>query len=116
MERGTENAAAARAQFVKARGAYESALKLEPDYREAALYLVDLHASLPENMGGERGLRSAFFENAAKRQSARATIAIEKGSTVASDQIWIEDDPSSRNSTQSVSSWFSCASVARPVS
>ncbi len=37
-------------------------------------------------MGGVSGLRSAFLENAAKRQTARATEAIEVGSTVRSDQ------------------------------
>jgi hypothetical protein len=38
-------------------------------------------------MGGVRGLRSAFWENAAKRHRARAITAIEAGSTEASDQV-----------------------------
>lgn len=62
MEQGTESAAAARAQFVKARGEYESALKLKPDYRNAALCLVELHAALPKNMGGERTIAERYAE------------------------------------------------------
>jgi hypothetical protein len=38
-------------------------------------------------MGGVSGLRSAFRENAANTQIARAMIAIEEGSTVTSDQV-----------------------------
>jgi hypothetical protein len=37
-------------------------------------------------MGGERGLRSAFLENAAKKKTAKAMIAIEAGSTI--DTSW----------------------------
>lgn len=60
MMHGTGNEAAARAEFVKARGAYESALELEPGYREASLYLVELHASLPENMGSEKAVAERY--------------------------------------------------------
>ncbi len=60
MMHGTGNDAAARSQFVKARGAYGSALKLKPDYRAAALYLVELHATLPENMGGDREIAERY--------------------------------------------------------
>jgi hypothetical protein len=38
-------------------------------------------------MGGVSGLRSAFRENAANTQIARAMTAIEEGSTVTSDQV-----------------------------
>jgi len=38
-------------------------------------------------MGGVSGLRSAFRENAAKTQIARAMTAIEEGSTVSSLQV-----------------------------
>ena len=62
MMHGTGNEAAARAQFDKARGAYESALKVDPDRREVALYVVELHASLPENMGGERSIAERYAE------------------------------------------------------
>ncbi len=60
MMHGTGNEAAARAEFGKARGAYRSALELEQGYREAALYLVELHASLPENMGGEKAVAERY--------------------------------------------------------
>ena len=63
MMHGTGSEAAARAEFVKARGAYESALKVDPDCREAALYLIELHASLPENMGGEKAIAERYAEH-----------------------------------------------------
>ena len=44
----------------KARAAYESALRLKPDYCEAALYLVELHASLPKNMGGDKAIAERY--------------------------------------------------------
>jgi hypothetical protein len=40
-----------------------------------------------KNIGGVSGLRSAFWENAAKRQTARAMNAIEEGSTVSPVQV-----------------------------
>ncbi|MGD0770150.1 MAG: tetratricopeptide repeat protein [Tepidisphaeraceae bacterium] len=35
-------------------GAFESALKLKPDYRQAMLYLVEIYGTLPENQGGDK--------------------------------------------------------------
>lgn len=35
-------------------GAFESALKLKPDYRQAILYLVEIYATLPEDNGGDK--------------------------------------------------------------
>jgi len=35
-------------------GAFESALKLKPDYRQAMLYLVEIYAKLPEDNGGDK--------------------------------------------------------------
>ncbi len=55
-----ENESEAGEQFAKACGAYESALRLKPDYREAALYLVELYASLPENVGGDKAIAERY--------------------------------------------------------
>ncbi|MGD0463458.1 MAG: tetratricopeptide repeat protein [Tepidisphaeraceae bacterium] len=35
-------------------GAFESALKLKPDYRQAMLYLVEIYATLPQDQGGDK--------------------------------------------------------------
>jgi tetratricopeptide (TPR) repeat protein len=35
-------------------GAFESALKLKPDYRQAMLYLVEIYGTLPEDKGGDK--------------------------------------------------------------
>ncbi|MGD0551064.1 MAG: tetratricopeptide repeat protein [Sedimentisphaerales bacterium] len=35
-------------------GAFESALKLKPDYRQAILYLVEIYGTLPEDKGGDK--------------------------------------------------------------
>ena len=35
-------------------GAFESALKLKPDYRQAMLYLVEIYTTLPEDNGGDK--------------------------------------------------------------
>ena len=35
-------------------GAFESALKLKPDYRQAMLYLVEIYGTLPEDQGGDK--------------------------------------------------------------
>ena len=34
--------------------AFESALKLKPDYRQAMLYLVEIYGTLPEDQGGDK--------------------------------------------------------------
>jgi tetratricopeptide (TPR) repeat protein len=35
-------------------GAFESTLKLKPDYRQAMLYLVEIYGTLPEDQGGDK--------------------------------------------------------------
>jgi tetratricopeptide (TPR) repeat protein len=35
-------------------GAFESALKLKPDYRQAMLYLVEIYGTLPQDQGGDK--------------------------------------------------------------
>lgn len=35
-------------------GAFESALKLKPDYHQAMLYIVELYSEAPEEMGGDK--------------------------------------------------------------
>jgi len=35
-------------------GAFELALKLKPDYRQAMLYLVEIYGTLPQNQGGDK--------------------------------------------------------------
>ena len=35
-------------------GAFESALKLKPDYRQAMLYLVEIYGTFPEDKGGDK--------------------------------------------------------------
>jgi tetratricopeptide (TPR) repeat protein len=35
-------------------GAFETALKLKPDYHQAMLYLVEIYATLPEDKGGDK--------------------------------------------------------------
>jgi tetratricopeptide (TPR) repeat protein len=35
-------------------GAFESALKLKPDYRQAMLYLVEIYGTIPEDKGGDK--------------------------------------------------------------
>lgn len=47
MSQTKENAA-------KLCGAFESALKLKPDYRQAMLYLVEIYGTLPEDKGGDK--------------------------------------------------------------
>ncbi|MGA2441128.1 MAG: tetratricopeptide repeat protein [Tepidisphaeraceae bacterium] len=43
-----------REKVVRLCGAFESALKLKPDYRQAMLYLVEIYGTLPENQGGDK--------------------------------------------------------------
>jgi tetratricopeptide (TPR) repeat protein len=47
MSQTKENAA-------KLCGAFEAALKLKPDYRQAMLYLVEIYGTLPEDQGGDK--------------------------------------------------------------
>ena len=41
-------------KLAKAIGAFESALKLKPDYYQAMLYLVELYSQFPEEAGGDK--------------------------------------------------------------
>jgi len=41
------------ADVAKMCSSYQSVLELQPDYREASLYLVELYATVPEDMGGD---------------------------------------------------------------
>ena len=41
-------------KLAKATGAFETALKLKPEYHQAALYLVELYSQFPEESGGDR--------------------------------------------------------------
>jgi tetratricopeptide (TPR) repeat protein len=43
-----------REKIARLCGAFESALKLKPDYRQAMLYLVEIYGTLPENQGGDK--------------------------------------------------------------
>jgi len=43
-----------RQKVARLRGAFELALKLKPDYRQAILYLVEIYGTLPENQGGDK--------------------------------------------------------------
>jgi tetratricopeptide (TPR) repeat protein len=47
------NRPGAKDDVAKACSTYESVLELQPDYREASLYLVELYATVPEDMGGD---------------------------------------------------------------
>lgn len=44
----------AREKVARLCGAFELALKLKPDYREAMLYLVEIYGTLPPNQGGDK--------------------------------------------------------------
>ena len=55
--------------------AFQSVLKLDPDCHEAQLYLVDIYAYLPENMGGNRekaGIEASALKNNDKIWGAMA--------------------------------------------
>ena len=41
-------------KLARAIGAFESALKLKPDYHQAMLYLVELYSQFPEEAGGDK--------------------------------------------------------------
>jgi tetratricopeptide (TPR) repeat protein len=49
-----QNRPDAREKVASLCGAFESALKLKPDYRQAMLYLVEIYGTLPENQGGDK--------------------------------------------------------------
>jgi tetratricopeptide (TPR) repeat protein len=44
----------AKEKLARAIGAFESALKLKPDYHQAMLYLVELNSQFPEESGGDK--------------------------------------------------------------
>ena len=44
----------AKEKLAMAIGAFESALKLKPDYHQAMLYLVELYGQFPEDAGGDK--------------------------------------------------------------
>jgi tetratricopeptide (TPR) repeat protein len=46
--------------------AFEAALRLKPDYREARLHLVELYGLLPAEMGGDRSRAEAHMSELAK--------------------------------------------------
>jgi tetratricopeptide (TPR) repeat protein len=48
------NLPGAKENVAKLCGAFESALKLKPDYRQAMLYLVEIYGALPEDKGGDK--------------------------------------------------------------
>lgn len=47
------NPAGAKDDVARVCSTYESVLELQPDYREASLYLVELYATVPEDAGGD---------------------------------------------------------------
>ncbi len=47
-------------------GAFESALKLKPDYRQAMLYLVEIYGTLPENQGGNKSKAEQYAKKLEK--------------------------------------------------
>jgi tetratricopeptide (TPR) repeat protein len=49
-----------RENFIKACSAFETALKLRPDYPQVMLYLVELHGKFPENAGAEKSKAMAY--------------------------------------------------------
>jgi len=49
-----QNQPDAKDNVARACGAFESALKLRPDYRQAMLYLVEIYGTLPEDKGGDK--------------------------------------------------------------
>lgn len=56
----------ANTSIASAIDAFKSVLNLEPDCHEAQLYLVDIYAYLPENMGGSRekaGIEASDLKN-----------------------------------------------------
>jgi tetratricopeptide (TPR) repeat protein len=46
----------------KACEAFESALKLKPDYRQAMLYLVEIYGTLPEDKGGDKSKAEQYVK------------------------------------------------------
>jgi tetratricopeptide (TPR) repeat protein len=51
---------AAKGQFEKACGQFESAIELKPDDKVAMLYLVEFHDDLPEAVGGNKALATKY--------------------------------------------------------
>jgi len=49
----TEDQPGTKENLARACGAFESALKLKPDYPQAMLYLVELYSTYPEDEGGD---------------------------------------------------------------
>lgn len=49
-----QNQPDAKDNVARACRAFESALKLKPDYRQAMLYLVEIYGTLPEDKGGDK--------------------------------------------------------------
>jgi len=47
-------------------GAFESALKLKPDYRQAMLYLVEIYATIPEGEGGDKSKAEQYAKKLEK--------------------------------------------------
>jgi tetratricopeptide (TPR) repeat protein len=47
-------------------GAFESALKLKPDYRQAMLYLVEIYATIPEDQGGDKSKAEQYAKKLEK--------------------------------------------------
>jgi tetratricopeptide (TPR) repeat protein len=47
-------------------GAFEAALKLKPDYRQAMLYLVEIYGTLPEDQGGDKSKAEQYAKRLEK--------------------------------------------------
>lgn len=61
--------------FIAACNAFEAALQIEPDYPQVVLYLVELHAKLPENAGADRSQAKAYAEQLESRNDVYAAKA-----------------------------------------
>ncbi len=94
-----------KAYFENASEGFESAIRLKPDYKQAMLYLVELHGEMPEGMGPNKAMAekyagqletldtvfaakasailsskdTAFWENVLKRHPANADLLEELG-------------------------------------
>ena len=51
-------------KFAMAIGAFESTLKLKPDYHQAMLYIVEIYGTVPEDKGGDKKQGKALFKEA----------------------------------------------------
>ena len=65
----------AKDHFAAACNAFEAALQIKPDYPQVVLYLVELHAKLPENVGADRSKAKEYAEQLESRNDVYAAKA-----------------------------------------